>query len=131
MSIEKQNFDLNSQQKKLNTSDRNDLLRKIPKPKYLTHDMVAKFINDSVNDENIRTNLLVKLKKCPDGALQNFVDNIDKKIATVISEMSPKKEKKNNLPQKTQEITIEDMIALRNSLSEQANKELENESSPS
>ena len=130
MSIEKQNFDLNSQQKKLNTSDRNDLLRKIPKPKYLTHDMVAKFINDSVNDENIRTNLLVKLKKCPDGALQNFVDNIDKKIATVISEMSPKKEKK-DLPETNKQVNIEDMIALRKSLSEQANKEFENESSPS
>jgi hypothetical protein len=34
--------------------------------------------------------------------------------------MSPKKE---NLPQKPSEVTIEDMIAMRNSISEQASKE--------
>mgnify|MGYP003342869244 CR=1 FL=1 len=70
-------------------------------------------------------------RSCPDGALQNFVDNIERKITAILHEMSVSDVDANNLSQKTQEITIEDMIALRNSLSEQANKELENESSPS
>lgn len=130
MSIENHNFDLNNQSKKPNLSDRNSLLRNTPKPKYLTHDMVAKFIKDSINDVNIKENLLLKLKKCPDGALQNFLDNIDKKIATVISEMSPKKEK-NDLIKIAKEVTIKDIIALRSSLSEQSSKEFKDESSPS
>ena len=130
MSIENQNFDLKSQPKKQNLSDRNSLLRSIPKPKYITHDIVLKFINNSVNDNIIKEKLILKLKKCPDGALQNFVDNIEKKIAQVIQEMSPKAEE-NNLNCKPKEITIEDMIALRNSISEQATKEYDNESSPS
>ena len=56
-------------------------------------------------------------------------DNFESKISAIISEMSPKKEKK-DLPSGSKEITIEDMIAMRNSLSDQSNKEFENESSP-
>ncbi len=130
MSIENSNFDMKAKPSKTNLSDRNNSIRNTPKPKYLTHSIVSKFIEDSVADENIKQKLLIKLKKCPDGALQNFIDNIENKIALVISEMSPKKEK-NDLIKDTNEVTIEDMIALRNSLSEQASKEFEDESSSS
>ncbi len=130
MSIENSNFDMKAKPSKTNLSDRNNSIRNTPKPKYLTHSIVGKFIEDSVADESIKQKLLIKLKKCPDGALQNFIDNIENKIALVISEMSPKKEK-NDLIKDTNEVTIEDMIALRNSLSEQASKEFEDESSPS
>jgi hypothetical protein len=128
MTIENQNFDLKSQPKKPNLSDRNSLLRTTPKPKYITHDMVVKFINDSVTDEIIKEKLIIKLKKCPDGALQNFIDNLEKKIFDVIKEMSPKQEK-NNLLDKEEKITIDDMVALRNSLSEQSAREYQDESS--
>lgn len=122
MSIENPNFDMKPKQKKPNLSDRNNSLRNTPKPKYITHSIVSQFIEDSVSDEIIKEKLLIKLKKCPDGALQNFVDTIEKKIASIIEDMSISKNK-NDLPQKSNEITIEDMIAMRNNLSEQASKE--------
>lgn len=124
MSIEKPNFDMKTKSKKSALSDRNNSIRNTPKPKYLTHTVVEKFIQESVIDEIIKNNLLIKLKKCPDGALQNFIDNIDKKIATVIKEMSPEKQQ-DNLRQGSNEVTIEDMIALRKNISEQAAKEFE------
>ena len=130
MTIENQNFDMKSKVRKNTLSDRNYLIRSQVKPKYLTHSIVEQFIKESVADDDIKENLFIKLKKCPDGALQNFIDNFEKKIASVISEMSPKKEKE-SLQQITNEVTIEDMIALRKSLSEQSIKEFESGTSSS
>ena len=129
MTIEKHNFEMKPNIKKTTLSDRNYLIRNQPKPKYLTHDIVIKFIEESISDEAIKERMLAKLKKCPDGALQKFIDNFESKISAIISEISPKKEKK-DLPSGPKEITIKDMIAMRNSLSDQSNKEFENESSP-
>jgi hypothetical protein len=120
MSIEKQNFNLKATSKRSMLSDRENLIRSMPKQKYLTHEIVVNFIKNVVDDDIIREKLIKKLKNCPDGALQNFINTIEDKIAQVINEMSPKKE---NLPQKPSEVTIEDMIAMRNSISEQASKE--------
>lgn len=130
MSIENPNIDMKTKSKKNNLSDRNNSIRNTPKPKYLTHSIVEQFIKESVADDDIKESLFIKLKKCPDGALQNFIDNFEKKIASVISEMSPKKEKE-SLQQITNEVTIEDMIALRKSLSEQSIKEFESGTSSS
>ena len=124
MSIEKQNFNLKTTSKRSMLSDRENLIRSMPKPKYLTHEIVANFIKNTVDDEEIIEKLIKKLKNCPDGALQNFINTIEIKIAQVINEMSPKKE---NLHQSSNEVTIEDMIAMRNNLSEQANKESKND----
>lgn len=130
MTIENQKLDLNSQHKKANLADRNSLLRSTPKPKYLTYDMVVNFIKDSALETNVKEKLLLKLRKCPDGALQNFMDNIDKKIASVIAEMTPKKDKQ-NLPLDSQGITIDEMVSLRNKLSTESTKEIVDESSTS
>ena len=73
MTIENQNFDMKSKVKKNTLSDRNYLIRNQPKPKYLTHDIVTNFINKSLDNDMVRSKLLIKLKKCPDGALQNFI----------------------------------------------------------
>lgn len=126
MGIENNKVDLQAKPKKSMMSDRNYLIRNQPKPKYLTHDIVAKFVKDNIVEEDIKQKLLEKLKKCPDGALQNFVDNIDKKIEIILQEMAPKSDKQ-NLHKSSQEITIEDMISMRNRLSEESIKEFENE----
>ena len=75
MSIENPNLDMKTKSKKNNLSDRNNSIRNTPKPKYLTHSIVEQFIKESVTDDNIKESLFIKLKKCPDGALQNFIDN--------------------------------------------------------
>ena len=62
MSIEKQNFNLKLPSKRSMLSDRDNIIRSMPKPKYLTHDIVTKFINDTVQDEQIREKLIIKLK---------------------------------------------------------------------
>jgi hypothetical protein len=129
MTIENQNFDMKSKVRKNTLSDRNYLIRSQVKPKYLTHDIVADFIDKSLDDDNLKSKILIKLKKCPDGALQNFIDNFDKNVSLIIEEMSPKPEKK-DLHINPKEITVDDMNAMRNSLSEQSGKEFENESSP-
>lgn len=129
MTIENQNFDMKSKVKKNTLSDRNYLIRNQPKPKYLTHDIVTNFINKSLDNDMVRSKLLIKLKKCPDGALQNFIDDFDENVSSIIAEMSPKSEKK-DLHINPKEITVEDMNAMRNSLSELSGKEFENESSP-
>lgn len=128
MSIENPNFDMKHKQKKTNLSDRNNSIRNTPKPKYITHSIVFQFIEDHVSDEVIKEKLFIKLKKCPDGALQNFVDTIEKKIEIILQEMSHKNDKK-NLQRNPQEITIEDMISIRNKLSQESVKEFENEQS--
>lgn len=129
MSIENQNFELKAKPNKTTLSDRNYLIRNQVKPKYLTHDIVVDYIKSVIIDEKIKKLILIKLKKCPDGALQFFLDNIENKITEAIASMSPEN-KKNDLQQKPKEITIADMNAMRNSLSEQSGKEFENESSP-
>jgi hypothetical protein len=129
MTIENQNFDMKSKVRKNTLSDRNYLIRSQVKPKYLTHDIVADFIDKSLDDDNLKSKILIKLKKCPDGALQNFIDNFDKNVSLIIEEMSPKPEKK-DLHINPKEITVDDMNAMRNSLSEQSGKEFENEFSP-
>ena len=126
MGIENNKVDLQAKPKKSMMSDRNYLIRNQPKPKYLTHDIVAKFVKDNIVEEDIKQKLLEKLKKCPDGALQNFIDNIDKKIEIILQQMAPKNDKQ-NLQNNLQEITIEDMISMRNRLSEESIKEFENE----
>jgi len=126
MGIENNKVDLQAKPKKSMMSDRNYLIRNQPKPKYLTHDIVAKFVKDNIVEEDIKQKLLEKLKKCPDGALQNFIDNIDKKIEIILQQMAPKNDKQ-NLQNNSQEITIEDMISMRNRLSEESIKEFENE----
>ena len=128
MSIENQNFELKIKPNKTTLSDRNYLIRNQEKPKYLTHDIAINYIKNVIIDDKIKKIILIKLKKCPDGALQFFLDNIENKITEAIASMSPENEK-NDLPQKLEEITIEDMNAMRNSLSEQSGKEFQNESS--
>jgi len=126
MGIENHKVDLQAKPRKSMMSDRNYLIRNQPKPKYLTHDIVAKFVKDNVVEEDIKEKLLEKLKKCPDGALQNFIDNIEKKIEIILQEMAPKSDKQ-TLQKSCKEITIEDMISMRNRLSEESIKEFENE----
>lgn len=129
MSIEKSNFNFGSNVKKSSMSDRNYLLRNQGRSAGWTHDSVKKLIEAKIQEEKVKQKMLQNLNKCPDGALESFVLNMENNISKIIEESYPKQEKK-NLKKKPDTITMDDIIAMRNSISEQSTKELENESSP-
>jgi hypothetical protein len=69
------------------------------------------------------------LNKCPDGALESFVLNIEINISKIIEESLPKQEKK-NLKKKPDTITMDDIIAMRNTISEEAKQEQDKDDLP-
>jgi hypothetical protein len=122
MSIEKSNFNFGSNVKKSSMSDRNYLLRTQGRSSNWTHDSVKRLIEAKIQDEQIKQKMLQKLNKCPDGALESFVLNMEINISKIIEESLPKQEKK-NLKKKLDTITMDDIIAMRNTISEEAKQE--------
>jgi hypothetical protein len=122
MSIEKSNFNFGSNVKKSSMSDRNYLLRTQGRSSNWTHDSVKRLIEAKIQDEQIKQKMLQKLNKCPDGALESFVLNMEINISKIIEESLPKQEKK-NLKKKPDTITMDDIIAMRNTISEEAKQE--------
>lgn len=122
MSIEKSNFNFGSNVKKSSMSDRNYLLRNQGRSAGWTHDSVKKLIEAKIQEEKVKQKMLQNLNKCPDGALESFVLNMENNISKIIEESYPKQEKK-NLKKKPDTITMDDIIAMRNTISEEAKQE--------
>ena len=116
MSLENTNFNLDAKSKKHNMSDKEYMLRNTPKPYRWTHDLVKKIVISRIDEKEIREKILKKLKKCPDAALESFVMGLDNLIAKTFSESKPNNNK-NKLKKKADTITIDDIIAMRNSMS--------------
>jgi len=118
--IEKPNFSCKIATRKQTLSDRDMAIRNEPKGVSWTKDMVKNLIEAKVEDQKIKKSILDKLKSCPDGALGSFVKNLDRKINQCMMEgnnTNQSNAKAVVLTQATQEVTTDELLRMKNSLS--------------
>ncbi len=117
--IENSKFNVKPPMKVKNISDRDAAIRKIGNRIIWDHSMVQNLIIGKVEDLKIRAGVIAKLKQCPDGALEKFVENIDRKIEQVIREQNPTPQRSVSDMEKQESsgVSVQDLLNIRNSMS--------------
>lgn len=127
MDFEKNNINMGAIKPKNKLPDLENALRNKPHLIPWTSKMVEDLIVGKVEDLEIRKIVITKLKKCPDGALQNFVKKIEQKIYEATLEISQKnaQNKPKKLTKTKTEYTVDDILKIRDQIFDSEEQEQE------